>query len=67
MSIKIRWKNPGNAAAMAREVQEAYALRIDLQDDNGLTPEALVAEEMADAMDAEFIRIHGVSYAQYVY
>ncbi|MFJ6444915.1 hypothetical protein [Streptomyces sp. NPDC091649] len=69
MGITIRWKNPGDPVAMAYEVNAAYQLRIRLQDPNGngiTTPEALVAEEMADAMDADYVRIHGYPYINHI-
>lgn len=65
MSITIRWKS-STPKEMAREVEAAYRLRLRLMDqDTGrgiTTPEALVAEEMADAMAAEFERIYRRSY-----
>ncbi|MCD9904481.1 hypothetical protein LUR56_39315 [Streptomyces sp. MT29] len=65
MSITIRWKST-DAKGMAREVRAAYRLRLKLIDrDTGrgiTTPEALVAEETADAMAQEFQRIHGRSH-----
>ncbi|MEW1798149.1 hypothetical protein [Streptomyces niveus] len=66
-SIKIRWKS-STPTGMAREIQDAYRLRLRLMGDDGegvTTPEALVAEEMADAMADEFERIHGCSYYSY--
>ncbi|MFJ9580778.1 hypothetical protein ACIRQF_30860 [Streptomyces sp. NPDC101191] len=68
-SIPIRWTNPGNAQAMAAEVKAAYMLRIKLMSDDGegiTTPEALAAEEKADAMDAEFTRIFGAAYTHFL-
>lgn len=68
MGINIRWKNPGDPVAMAYEVHAAYQLRINLQEDGrGITtPEGLVAEELADAMDAEYVRIHGYPYINHL-
>ncbi|MGW4221723.1 hypothetical protein ACWEJZ_32525 [Streptomyces bacillaris] len=69
MGINIRWKNPCDPVAMAHEVHAAYQLRINLQDPDGrgiTTPEALVAEELADAMDAEYERTHGYPYINHI-
>jgi hypothetical protein len=68
--IPIRWKNPGNPHAMASEVEAAYRLRLQLLDQETgqgvTTPEALVAEETADAMHFEFLRIYGADYVSYL-
>jgi len=44
-------------------------LRITLMRDDGegiTTPEALAAEERADAMDAEFTRFFGAAYTHFL-
>ncbi|WLQ69239.1 MULTISPECIES: hypothetical protein [Streptomyces] len=70
MSVTVRWQTPGNPWAMAQEVEDAaYDLRLNLQDEHGggiTTPEALVAEERADQIYDEFLRIYGTPYNRYL-
>ncbi|MBT2467822.1 hypothetical protein J7E97_08035 [Streptomyces sp. ISL-66] len=65
--IRISWEKPGDRKSMARQIARARKQALRLTDDGGglSSPEALVAEEMADQMAHEFQRTFGETYYRY--